>query len=452
MAENYDVVIVGAGPSGTIAAKKAAEGGCKVLMIDRATIPGQKNMSGSYLFKTYTESLWPGFSDQDFLKGHIKLGGVAFEYCLDNDFTNYGMIAQPGAETMYEMQTLFRNEVDPWIAEQAIKAGAELTCATVSDVIWEGDRVIGVTSDKGDFYAPIVLDCTGLHSILGKRAGLTNWGPDKIMLGLKYIFKGDPEVQRKRMNTYFDEEGNEIDYGYLPIKAGNNPEFWGAHLICEPGRDGIINLIVYQCLAEMMANKSNIHQRAQWILNLSPYKDIVQESEFLYCNFHCLASGDLVGYAPKSYIKGLLILGDAGGFAQPLDNFGANCAQAQGVIAGELAAEMKKENDYSEAKFAEYEERWKETWLGRDNIPELNMMMRGGSLDVIMDAMDGAMKTFFKKKFENEAYVDIIGKVLPKFVPVLGEIPNLMGSMSGMARLGIKGATDMLALLAGDDD
>jgi electron transfer flavoprotein-quinone oxidoreductase len=455
MAENYDVVIVGAGPSGTIAAKHAAQGGCKVVMIERAAIPGQKNMSGSYFFKSFMEELWPGFNSQDFLTGHIKLGGVQFAWTPDNDYKFYGMIVQPGAETMYEMQTVFRNETDPWIAGQAVKAGAELVCATVSDVIWdenEGDRVVGVKTDKGEFRAPIVMDCSGLHAILGKRTGLTNWGPDKVMLGLKYIFKGDPTELRKIMNTYFDDEGNEVDYGALPVLCGNRPEFWGAHLVCEPGRDGTINLIIYQCLAEMIANKTNIHQRAQWILAMPPYKNIIDASEFVYCNAHCLASGDLVGYLPKSYMKGLWVLGDAGGFAQPLDNFGANCAQAQGRLAGGLAAELTKAKDFSEEAFARFEDAWKETWIGEDNVPEVNRVMREGSIDVIIDCMDDAMILFFKKKFENQSYPAIIGSMLPKFLPVLGELPVIAGAMTGIMRTGIKKADDMLSLLASDDD
>lgn len=454
MTENYDVVIVGAGPAGTLAAKHAAQGGCKVVMIERATVPGQKNMSGSYFFKSFMEENWPGFSSQDFLKGHIKLGGVQFAWTPDNDYKFYGAIVQPGAETMYEMQTVFRNETDPWVAEQAVKAGADLVCATVSDVIWdedESDRVVGVKTDKGDFRAPIVMDCSGLHAILGKKTGLTKWGPDKVMLGLKYIFKGDPEKLRAIMNTYYDDEGNEVDYGALPVLAGNRPEFWGAHLVCEPGRDGTINLIIYQCLSEMIENKTNIHQRAQWLLAMPPYKNIIDASEFVYCNCHCLASGDLVGYCKKSYMKGLWLLGDAGGFAQPLDNFGANCAQQQGVLAGDLAAKMTEDKDYSEEAFARYEELWKETWIGEDNLPEVNRVMREGSIDVIMDCADDAMNYFFEQKFLNKPYPSIIGGMLPKFLPAVGEVPVITGAMTGIMRTGVKKANAILGLLSGKD-
>ena len=36
MDETFDIVVVGGGPSGATAAQKAAEGGAKVLLLDRA--------------------------------------------------------------------------------------------------------------------------------------------------------------------------------------------------------------------------------------------------------------------------------------------------------------------------------------------------------------------------------------------------------------------------------
>ena len=99
----------------------------------------------------------------------------------------------------------------------------------------------------------------------------------------------------------------------------------------------------------------------QWYIKQPPVSQLLEGAEFIYCNFHCLTSGDLVGYPAKAYLPGLVLVGDAGGFSQVVDNFGANVAQVMGKIAGELAAEMKAKKDYSEAMFAKYDER-----LGRN--------------------------------------------------------------------------------------
>ena len=44
--KEYDVVIVGAGPGGSTAAKVAAEKGLKTIFFERGRKPGEKNSSG----------------------------------------------------------------------------------------------------------------------------------------------------------------------------------------------------------------------------------------------------------------------------------------------------------------------------------------------------------------------------------------------------------------------
>jgi flavin-dependent dehydrogenase len=46
---DYDVIVVGAGCAGPAAAKKAAELGLKTLLLEKAAVPGQKNVSGTCL-------------------------------------------------------------------------------------------------------------------------------------------------------------------------------------------------------------------------------------------------------------------------------------------------------------------------------------------------------------------------------------------------------------------
>lgn len=78
MSSKYDLIVVGAGPGGSTAAKFAAEKGLKVLLLERARTPGEKNMSGSYLFRNVCEELFPGFQKADFHKGQIRIGGDRF--------------------------------------------------------------------------------------------------------------------------------------------------------------------------------------------------------------------------------------------------------------------------------------------------------------------------------------------------------------------------------------
>ena len=47
--KEYDLIVVGAGCAGPAAAKKAAELGLKTLLLEKAQVPGEKNVSGTCL-------------------------------------------------------------------------------------------------------------------------------------------------------------------------------------------------------------------------------------------------------------------------------------------------------------------------------------------------------------------------------------------------------------------
>jgi electron transfer flavoprotein-quinone oxidoreductase len=458
MAPKYDLIVVGSGPGGTAAAKVAAEKKLKVLLLERGRTPGDKQMSGSYLWRNISEEIFPGFEKAEFHKGMPRWCGMTLNHELDNDIKRYGFNMRCGTEAMRNLMTVYRNETDKWFAEQTAKAGAELKMALVTDLIWESKgeenaRVKGVVTDKGNFEAPVVIDASGLNSLIAERAGLAKWTPEKVQLGLKYIFKVDEKVLRERMNTFFDDDGVEVDPIAVPTSLGLTPEYFGAHVQGCPGR-GIVTVTLYQTLAELMRERINSHQRMQWYLKMPEVQRMIKGGEFIQCNLHALATGDMQGYVPKSFLPGLILVGDAGGFAQPLDNFGANCAQWQGRMAGELAAEMKEKKDYSEAMFAKYEKAWRDSWIGEDETTEWNVFIRKGSLKTLVKCIDEVVCHIFSNKWENVSYPSMIIGALPKLlpaVPSLMETPYMMKRMVGvvmkkagpfMQMLGIKTETE----------
>jgi len=448
---NYDVIVVGAGPGGTAAAKVAAEKKLKVLLLERGRTPGDKNMSGSYLFRNICEELFPGFQKADFHKGQVRIGGIDFRWLYDNDEKRYGMVAAPGAEAFRDMMMVYRNESDEWLAKETVKAGAELKTALATDLIWENKdgetpRVIGVVTDQGNFEAPVVIDASGLNSLLAHRSGLVNWGPEKITIAIKYIYRVDGELLRERLQPYKDDDGVEVEWGAMPTMCGEDPAFWGTHAVGCPDR-GIVNIIVYHQLASMLKARVNIHQRAQWYLQQPPVKQLIEGGEFIQCNFHCLNIGDKVGYPPKSYLPGYMMVGDAGGYGQPVEDFGANVAQVMGKIAAETAAEMKAKKDYSEAMFAKYEERWHETWILEDNVPELNYLMGKGGFQKIVGCMDDAMSTLFKMRFNNNSFPSIALSIIPKMAPALPALLEAVGGAKPIVEVGMKKAGALMALM-----
>ena len=71
MAEKFDAIVVGAGPSGNAAAYVLAKAGKRVLQIERGEYPGSKNVQGAILYSDALERIIPDFRDDAPLERHI---------------------------------------------------------------------------------------------------------------------------------------------------------------------------------------------------------------------------------------------------------------------------------------------------------------------------------------------------------------------------------------------
>jgi electron transfer flavoprotein-quinone oxidoreductase len=69
--------------------------------------------------------------------------------------------------------TVFRSKFDAWFAQEAVAAGAELFTGTlVEDLLWEGGRVAGVSTVRGDLRARVVIGADGVNSKVAEESGL----------------------------------------------------------------------------------------------------------------------------------------------------------------------------------------------------------------------------------------------------------------------------------------
>ncbi len=429
--ERYDLIVVGAGPGGSACAKIAADKGLDVLMIERAEVPGQKNMSGAVLFTPICTEIFPNFMSAPFMQKATTLANVGVCYTVDNDEHEVLVGFSPGSDVMTGMPVISRPETDAWMAEQAVLAGAEPLYSTrVDDVILdfknsEGPRVIGVVTETGEkIYADAVADCSGINSMIAKKSGLCpRHDKKKAQFAVKLIYKLDREVMWKRFGMWTGKDGRPCSPWFMvPCYFGSNPDFFAAHLVGNYP-EGVMECTVYCNLDEMVACRHNVWNRILWFQDVN--KNFLEGAELVRANFHALNCFDLVGVDTlKSYMPGLFLVGDAGSFANPVESWGANVAQWQGRMVAQLVAGMNADNDWSLARFAEYEAKWDHSWVGDDTkLVPLNFMFRSGGLDSVMKAIDSAAAQAVKDKIDDKPYSEIfpnaIAAAAPQIIPIL---------------------------------
>ena len=201
----YDIIIVGAGPGGSVAAKTAAEKGLNTIFFERGRKPGEKNSSGCGLgprmFRDFPEmmkNLTPEKCPS------MRAGTASRNYFVNKEDIVAGYImARPTESVSYEpakswiTMNLYRSEFDPWIAEFSTDAGAELKNSTlIVDLIKEDGKISGVIDDKGEKYkAPIVIGADGAVSTVAQKSGFKLL-PKKLMLlwGMKLLLYGGDQT------------------------------------------------------------------------------------------------------------------------------------------------------------------------------------------------------------------------------------------------------------------
>ena len=198
----YDVIVVGAGPTGATAAKTLADSRLKVLLVERMKLPRYKSCSGVLIKKSI-----------DLVSRYFGKDVPRSAMCTPTD--NRGMIFtdDKGKEYAFEQEgvNIWRSSFDHWLTENAVEAGAEL-CDETSALACEqknGYIELKLHSDKTyTEQARYVIDCEGVTSVL-KRSVL-NISP-KFITTYQTFNYGKIDLDPHYFYAYLQPELSEYD-------------------------------------------------------------------------------------------------------------------------------------------------------------------------------------------------------------------------------------------------
>lgn len=343
MNEQTDVLVIGGGPAGTAASTILSQRGFRVRLFERDRFP-RFHVGESMIPYTYPVLERIGMVPK-LKSGHFtKKYGVQF-------INEMGKLSEPFRFSDYDdhprSQTwqVLRSEFDEQMLNNARDHGVEAFEETrVLNVIFEGDRAIGarIKSADGteqDVFAKVVVDASGQSSVLLDRLGLRVWDPDLKKAAIWSYFKG---AQR--------EPG--LDEGGTIVIQTHEKKGWFWYI---PLHNDIVSVGVVAGFDYLFKNRPSkdlqtiFNEEVERCPGVKPRlagavrtEDFRAQKEYSY-------------KATKVAGDGWTLIGDAGGFLDPLYSSGLLMALKSAEMAADSIADALDANDPSEARLRSWE-------------------------------------------------------------------------------------------------
>ena len=210
MSIDYDVIVVGAGPTGATCAKILAERGLCVLVVEKDKLPRYKSCSGMIIAKTSAlVKQYFGCEIPDSVK------------CTP--FDNFGMVFvnDEGLEYKFEQRgfNVWRSKFDNFLSHKAKESGAQIIDGVSAiSCVDNGDSVEVIFSDKsiGSKRAKYLIDCEGALGAL--KRSITNCDKDYIIT-YQAFYEGEINLDPHYFYAYLQREFSQYD-AWFNVKDG----------------------------------------------------------------------------------------------------------------------------------------------------------------------------------------------------------------------------------------
>lgn len=355
---DFDVIVVGAGVAGSVCAYQLAKAGHEVLLVERGSEPGSKNLSGGVFYCNVMESVFPGFAENAPVERTITRNCVSFlnpESAVNIDYWD-ARLAEP-----VNAVTVLRAKLDPWLALQCEDAGVTVMPGVkVDSLVREGNQFVGIQSGSDILRSRVVVAADGVNSFLARDAGIRDKEPTKnLAVGVKSVIRLSDEELRKRFRLNGSEGA-----AYALVGDATMGVAGGGFMYTNSDSISIGVVLRLDSLTKKGLASSEVHDHLLAHPAIAPYLD---GGELLEYGCHLVAEG---GQKMQGQLvhPGLLIVGDAAGFTlnTGFTVRGMDLAAGSAIAAAEAISEALRNGDVSEGGLASYSQRLNDSFVGQD--------------------------------------------------------------------------------------
>lgn len=394
--QEWDLVVVGAGPGGSMTAREAARNGLRTLMIEKRQDIGAPVRCGEGMARVWLDEV--GIPpDRRWIAHEVKGARIVAPNGKFVTLTE----EQAGNETGF---VVHRDIFDRTLAEAAVRAGARtmVKCAATGVIKDAKGAVVGVRArhwgNELELRAPIVVAADGFESQVGRWAGIdTKLAPKDINTCIQYELVGidiDPDINEFHL-------GSQSPGGYI----------WVFNKSDDSANVGIgVNLA-------MIEGRAQARHYLDRFIERHPHLRKGQ-------NVETVAGAVSVGLPlDQTAADGLMLVGDAARMIDAITGGGVVNACKSGMIAGKVAKECHEAGDFGRDFLQRYEKRWRaemEEQLIRNYVAKEKLITLSDDVfNKVVDALQGF-------KIERITTRDVLRMVQSRYPEVVKELEDLL--------------------------
>jgi geranylgeranyl reductase family protein len=309
----YDVIVIGAGPGGTTAARHLAGGGLKTLLLEKEKMPRYKTCGGGVTAKVK------------------RVLDVDFSQTVEDTITTASVAYGKQVRFPVRFRTLagwsvMRDRFDALLADYAAKAGADVRDASPVKSVVIGQDSVRVAVNGDEYIAKVIVGADGANGMVARAAGLHS---ERQLAAALEAEMELPAASLEAWRGIWHLDFGAIDFGYAWIfpKAEHLSVGVGSFL-----RGG---------------KKENLRELLKKYIDSEP---TLQNAKHVELHGHTLP----IGGKPRQVSKNRVVLvGDAANLVDPFSGEGIYAAIKSGGLAARTILDGMETGDLSFASYTQ---------------------------------------------------------------------------------------------------
>jgi len=397
MKQRYDLLVIGGGPGGAIAARTAAEKGLSACLVEKRPAIGVPVRCAEGIGKeALKEFIEP---DDRWISAEIRGAQI-----VAPDGTTMTLSQQmAGSKVGY---ILDRKVFDRELVWQAAMAGADVFVKTraVAPILDDG-RVRGATvafcGEERKVAADVVIAADGIESKFARWCGLDTTVPMRELMSCAQYVLTDIDIDPHVTVFYF---GNRIaPEGYTWIfPKGERTANVGIGISGSKSRDG---------------------HRARQLLDRF-IADIFPRGKMI----ECIVGGvSVCRPLPCTVADGLEVVGDAARLSDPITGGGIANAMITGRMAAEVAAEAIGKGDVTAGSLMRYDRAWREGKLGE--TLERNYRIKEAVIRLDDETLNALVQSASRINLKEFSVLSLVKELITRNPKLLLELKSLYSAL-----------------------